>query len=156
MGILHVEILYYDHTSGSHAQQRPHLYKINQLLLAEMKISILMLLTNNAAELYDIPPISCEDKCSKYQISRQQLKIHTTSETAVFEPKINEPCIVIQDQSDGQKQYLSMYRQCVDATNFLLEHLELVRYVKTRRYWQYPLKEDEQITLIDQIILMNV
>ena len=70
MGILHVEILYYDHTSGSHAQQRPHLYKVNQLLLAEMKISILMLLINSAAELYDIPPISYEDKCAKYQISK--------------------------------------------------------------------------------------
>ena len=49
-----------------------------------------------------------------------------------------------------------MCRQRVDATHFLLEHLELVRSVETKRFWQYPLEQDEQITLIDQIIPVNV
>ena len=38
----------------------------------------------------------------------------------------------------------------------LLEHLEPVRSVKTKRYWQYPLRQDKQITLINQIIPVNV
>ena len=49
-----------------------------------------------------------------------------------------------------------MCRQCVDATHFLLEYLELVRSVQTKKCWQYPLRQDEQITLINQIIPVNV
>ena len=44
---------------------RPHSYKVNQLSLAEMKINIVILLTNSADELSDIPPIPCEDKVLK-------------------------------------------------------------------------------------------
>ena len=96
--ILRVEILYCRHTSGSDAQQRPHLYKVNQLSLAEMKINIVILLTNSADELSDILPIPCEDEVLKMLSLDQQVAAQNecnTSETAVFEPKINKPSIVI-------------------------------------------------------------
>ena len=101
--ILRAEILYRRHTSGSDAQRRPHLYKVNQSLLAETKINTVMLLTNTADELPDILPIPCEDEVLKMLSLDQQVAAQNecnTSETAVFEPEINEPCIVIWDQSD--------------------------------------------------------
>ena len=126
--MLHVEILYCRHTSGSDAQQRSYLYKVNQFSSAEMKINIVMLQTNSVDELPDIPPIPCEDIVFKILLDQQVAaqKACNTSEAAVFEPNINEPCIVIWDQSDGQKWYLATCRQHVDATHLLLEHLELV------------------------------
>ena len=127
--ILRVEILYRRHISGSDAKKRPHLYKVTQLSLAEININIVMLLTNSADELSDIPPIPCDDEVLKMLSLDQQVaaqNAYNTSETAAFEPKINEPCIVIWDQSDGRKWYLTMCRQHVDATHFLLQHLELV------------------------------
>ena len=57
--ILPVKILYCFYTPGNDVQQRPHLYKGNQLSLAEMKINIVMLLTNSFVVLPDIPPTSC-------------------------------------------------------------------------------------------------
>ena len=64
--------------------------------------------------------------------------------------------IVIWDQSDRRKWYLAKYRQHVDATHFLLEYLELVLSLQTKKCWQYPLRQDEQIILINQIIPVNV
>ena len=57
-----------------------------------------MLLTNSSDELLDIPPIPYEDKVLKmpslyHQVAAQNT--HSMSETAVLEPKINEPCIVM-------------------------------------------------------------
>ena len=57
-----------------------------------------MLLTNSSDELLDIPPIPYEDKVLKmpslyHQVAPQNT--HSMSETAVLEPKINEPCIVM-------------------------------------------------------------
>ena len=98
--ILPVKILYCLHTSGNDAQQRSHLYKANQLPLAEMKINIVMLLTNSTNVLPDIPPTSCEDKVLKILSLCQQMpaqNAYKTSETCEFEPKTNEPCIVIWD-----------------------------------------------------------
>ena len=93
--ILCVEILYHRHTSGSDVQ---HLYKVNQLTLEGMKINIVMLVTNSADELSDILPIPCEDEMLEMLSLDQQVAAqngYNMSETAAFEPKINEPCIVI-------------------------------------------------------------
>ena len=60
--VLGVEILYHHHSSGSDTQQRPHLYKVNQLSLTEMKVNIATLLTNNFVESLNIPPIPSEDE----------------------------------------------------------------------------------------------
>ena len=117
-----------------------------------MKINIVMLQTNSAGELPDILQIPYEDEVLKMLSLDLQVAPPNecnTSETAAFEPKINEPCIVIWDQSDGRKWYLAMCRQHVDATHFLMEHLELVRSVETKRCWQYPLRQDKQIISID-------
>ena len=124
-----------------------------------MKINIVMLLTNSADELSDILPIPCEDAMLKILSLDQQIVAqseYNMSETAAIEPKIREPCIVIWDQNDEKIWYLKMCRQCVIASHFLLEHLELVQSVQTKRYWQYSLKQDVQITLIDQIIPVKV
>ena len=112
---------YHCHTSVSDAQQRPHLYKIKQLLLAEMKINIVMLLKNSADDMSDIPPIPSEDEVLKILSLDQQVAAQNafnTSERAGFKPKNNELFTVIWDQSDGQKWYLAMGRQCVYAIHF--------------------------------------
>ena len=44
--ILPVKIVYCFHTFGNDAQQRPHLYKVNQLSSAEMKISFVINILN--------------------------------------------------------------------------------------------------------------
>ena len=88
-----------------------------------------MLLTNSADEMFDILPIPCEDEVLKILSLDQQVaaqNAYNTSETVAFEPKVNEPCIVIWDQIDGRKWYLAMCRQHVNATHFLLQHLDLV------------------------------
>ena len=129
------------------------------LSLAEMKISIVMFLINSAGELSNIPSILYEDEVLKILSLDQQVaaqNAYNTSETAGFQPRINEPCIVIMDQSDRRKWYFAMCRQRVDATHFLLEHLQLVQPVKTKRFWHYPLRQDKQVTLINQIIPVNV
>ena len=54
-----------------------------------------MLLTNSADKLSDIPPIPCEDEVLKMLSLAAAQNVYNTSETAAFEPKINEPCIVI-------------------------------------------------------------
>ena len=98
-------------------------------MLEEMKINIVMLVTNSADELSDILPIPCEDEVLRMLSLDQQVAAqngYNMSETAVFEPKISEPCIVIWDQSDGCKWYLAIFRQRLDATHLLLEHLKLV------------------------------
>ena len=41
------EVEYSRHSCICDAQQRPHLYKVNQLSLTEMKVNITTLLTNN-------------------------------------------------------------------------------------------------------------
>ena len=97
-----------------------------------------MLLTNSVDALSDITPVPCKDEELKMLSLDQQLaaqNVYNMSENAASEPKINETCIVIWDQSDGRKWCLAMYRQYVDATHFLLEHLELVRSVQTKRWW---------------------
>ena len=96
--ILPVKILYCLHTSGNDAQQRPHLYEANQLSLAEMKINIVMLLTNSADVLPNTPPNSCEDEVLKILSLYQQMtaqNAYKTSETSECESKTNEPCVVI-------------------------------------------------------------
>ena len=124
-----------------------------------MKINIVILPTNSPDKSSNIPPTPYEDELLKMLSLDQQVagqNPYNTSETAAFEPKMNEPFIVIWDQNDGRKWYFAMCRQRVDATHFLLEHLELVRSVQTKSCWQYPLSQDEQITLIDQIIPVNI
>ena len=94
-----------------------------------MKINIVMFLINSAHELSNIPSILYEDEVLKILSLDQQVaaqNAYNTSGTAAFQPKINMPCTVILDQSDGRKLYFAMCRQRVDATHFLLEHLELV------------------------------
>ena len=63
--ILHVKILYHRHSCSSNAQQRSHLYKVNQISLTKMKVNIATLLTNNFAESLEIPPIPSEDEVVK-------------------------------------------------------------------------------------------
>ena len=66
--ILRVEILYSRHSCSSDAQQRPHLYKVNQISLTKMKVNIATLLTNNFAESLEIPPIPSEDEVIKLSL----------------------------------------------------------------------------------------
>ena len=44
----------------------------------------------------------------------------------------------------------------ISSKDNLLEHLELVWSMKTKRCWQYPLRQDKQFTLIKQTIPVNV
>ena len=96
--ILRVEILYRRHSCSSDAQQRAHLYKVNQISLTKIKVNIATLLTNNFAESFEIPPIPSEDEVVKL-LSLQQNQppineLPDVPEQHDFEPKVNEPCIV--------------------------------------------------------------
>ena len=157
--ILRVEILYCRHSCGSDAQQRPHLYKVNQLSLTKMIINIATLLTNNFVQSLDIPPIPSEDEVVQLlSLQQNQLPINElpdVPEQHDFEPKINKPCIVIWDEQDGRKWFVAMCQKKLDSQDFLIDYLEQVRSAQAKRCWQYPLKPDEQITLLDQIIPVN-
>ena len=75
-----------------------------------------MLLPSSADELSDISPIPCEDEEQKMLSLDQQVAAQNVymSETAAFEPKINEICIVIWEKSDGKKCYLLLGTKVID------------------------------------------
>ena len=113
--ILRVDILYRHHSSTSDAQQRRHLYKVNQISLTEMKVNIATLLTNNFAESLEIPPIPSEDEVGKLlSLQQNQSPINELPDVPKqhdFEPKISEPWIVIWDKQDGRKWFAAMCRK---------------------------------------------
>ena len=158
--ILRVEILYRRHTSTKDVSNRPHLYKVNQLSLAEMKINIVTLITNQVSDLSEIPTLLTEDEAMQLMsIPNTTTEKESSDQPTEFEPKINEPCIVIWDEIDERKWYVAMCRRQVESKRFLLEHLQRVPSDKTKRFWRYPLgwkKSDEQIVVLDQIIPVNV
>ena len=76
-----------------------------------------MLLPSSADELSHISPNPCEDEEQKMLSLDQQVaaqNVYNMSETAAFEPKINETCIVLWEKSDGQKCYLLLGTKVMD------------------------------------------
>lgn len=76
--ILRVKISYRRHTSGSDIQQRPQLYKVNQLSLAEMKIIMTDdLFYFRSCKRY-LKCMALEGKCA------QKRQMHTHSLSTIF------------------------------------------------------------------------
>ena len=93
-----------------------------------MKVNIATILTNNFAESLDIPPIPSEDKVVQLlSLQQNQLLINELSDVPEqhdFEPKINEPCIVIWDGQDGRKLFVARCQKQMDPQHFLMKHLK--------------------------------
>ena len=156
--ILRAEILYRRHTSTKDFQNRPHLYKVNQLSLIEMKINIATIITNPVSDLKEIPTLPTEEEVMQMITVRNEPMKNNITALGIenFEPKVNELCIVMWDEKNIRNWYVAMCQKRLNANQFYLEHLECISSENIKRCWRYPKKSDEQIAELDQIIPVNI
>ena len=119
-----VKILFRGHTSGNDAHQRPHLYKVNQLSLADMKICDAPYISNSMwrwrAKNVIIGSTGSSSKCVQHvRNSCIWAKNQWDLYCSLGKKWWTKMLFVTWDQSDGLKWYLAMCKQDVDATHFL-------------------------------------
>ena len=96
--ILRCEIAYRKRTLND-SKTRPHLYKVNQLSSAELKVNLTLILTTES-DVSSVTPseMPTEAEMEKILLSETRIEMNEQSETSP-EPEVtvNEPCIVVWD-----------------------------------------------------------
>ena len=153
--ILRLEISYRRHTSSKDFQFNPELYKVNPVSVAEMKVNLAVLLSNEHVSDVD-------DHSDQLQFPSEEdiMKVLQSSNQTVHSPlsvefPINEPCVAIWDEENGRQWYIGMMREHLRNNKYLVDHLELVSKDKTKKCWRYPAKPDEHEVELVQIIPCN-
>ncbi|KAK6179055.1 hypothetical protein SNE40_011501 [Patella caerulea] len=153
--ILKSEISYRKQTSND-TKTRPHLYKLNQLSTAEMKINLtLMLTTETDMADINIPDMPTEDDMSLIFFGVNKINKQSPEREQISEPEvtINEPCVVIWD--NGRQWYVGIcISEDTDGT-YTVEHLE--RCISNEsKLWRHPLHTDIQTVDVIQILPCNI
>ena len=101
--ILCLEISYRRHTSSKDFQLNPELYKVNQVSVAEMKVNLAMLLSNEHVSDVDYQlQFPSEEDIMKVLQSNNQT-VHSPSSV---EFPINEPSVAIWNEENGRQWYI--------------------------------------------------
>lgn len=121
--ILREEISYRWHISTRDFQERPQLYRVNQISVIEMKVNLRVLLTNaeiDVEETTTLPTeeeimntlvgedITCQTPHSGNAGHQESMNANHTdpgksaADNTFSEPVINEPCIVIWDEASDR------------------------------------------------------
>ena len=176
--MLREEISYRRHISTRDFQERPQLYRVNQISVIEMKVNLGVLLTNAEIDVEETTTLPSEEEIMNTLVGeditcqiphsgnaghQESMNANHTdpgnsaaADNTFSEPVINEPCIVIWDEASDRKWYLAMCRSKLDHEKFLVDHLECVSKNGIKHHWRYPTKSDEQEVELDQIIPCNI
>ena len=160
--IIKTELGYYRHTHKSDMIARPELFKLIRITHEERLENLFILLSDNqnvatlsTASVIDLPTDDDALQAIKVANINPQGNLDVQQQDESAGPETNRLCVIVWNTDGVPNWFLGYVKEKNNNGSFVVEHLERSEKGKNV-YWKYPIPDDVQIVVQEQILLVKI